>query len=39
MSARPGSREGEKLDLLVTWVEAYEAKHHALDPPDRRGTP
>jgi len=34
MSARAGSPEGERLDLLVTLVEAYERKHFPLDLPD-----
>lgn len=29
-----GSPEGDRLDVLVTLVEAYEAKHHPIDPPD-----
>lgn len=29
-----GSPEGDRLDVLVTLVEAYETKHHAIDPPD-----
>lgn len=29
-----GSPEGDKLDVLVTLVEAYEAKHHPIPPPD-----
>lgn len=33
MSAALGSAEGEELDLLVTLVDAYEAKHHAIDAP------
>ena len=34
MMAAPDSSEGEKLDVLVTLVEAYEAKHFPLDLPD-----
>ena len=34
MTARAGSREGEQLDVLVTLVEAYEAKHYRMDLPD-----
>lgn len=34
MMAIPDSPEGEKLDLLVTLVEAYETKHFPLDLPD-----
>ena len=29
-----GSPEGDKLDVLVTLVEAYEEKHHPIPPPD-----
>jgi HTH-type transcriptional regulator/antitoxin HigA len=34
MSARAGTREGERLDILVTLVEAYEKKHYRFDLPD-----
>jgi HTH-type transcriptional regulator / antitoxin HigA len=34
MAARPNTPEGERLDLLVTLVEAYERKHFPLDLPD-----
>jgi len=34
MKAEPGTPEGERLDLLVTLVEAYERKHYPLDLPD-----
>jgi HTH-type transcriptional regulator / antitoxin HigA len=34
MSAAPGSPEGERLDVIVTLIEAYERKHYALDLPD-----
>lgn len=34
MMATPDSPEGEKLDVLVTLVEAYEAKHYPLGLPD-----
>lgn len=34
MSASAGTPEGEKLDVLVTLVEAYEKKHYPLDLPD-----
>jgi HTH-type transcriptional regulator/antitoxin HigA len=34
MSARAGSRDGERLDVMVTLIEAYEKKHYALDLPD-----
>lgn len=34
MRAEPGSLEGERLDVLVTLVSAYEQKHFPLDLPD-----
>ncbi|MDV2357336.1 transcriptional regulator [Vibrio cholerae] len=34
MMAEPDTVEGEKLDILVTLVEAYEAKHFSMDLPD-----
>jgi HTH-type transcriptional regulator/antitoxin HigA len=34
MKARPGTAEGDRLDVLATLVEAYEAQHHAIDAPD-----
>jgi HTH-type transcriptional regulator/antitoxin HigA len=34
MHAKANSAEGEKLDVLVTLVEAYERKHYPLDLPD-----
>jgi len=34
MTAQPDTRDGEKLDVLVTLVEAYEARHYPLDLPD-----
>jgi len=34
MDARANSPEGERLDVLVTLVEAYERKHFPLDLPD-----
>jgi HTH-type transcriptional regulator/antitoxin HigA len=30
MTARAGSPEGERLDILVTLVEAYEKRHFIL---------
>ena len=33
-SAPAGSPEAEQLEILVTLVEAYEATHHPIDPPD-----
>ena len=34
MSAAPDTPEGDELDVLATLVDAYEAKHHAIDAPD-----
>ena len=34
MTARSGTVEGDRLDVLATLVEAYEAEHHAIDAPD-----
>lgn len=34
MDARPGTPEGERLDVLVTLVEAYERRHFPMDLPD-----
>ena len=34
MMASPDTPEGEKLDVMVTLIEAYEAKHFPLDLPD-----
>ena len=32
--AKPNTPMGDRLDVLVTLVEAYEQKHYRLDPPD-----
>lgn len=34
MQARAGTPAGDRLDVLVTLVQAYEEKHHAIEPPD-----
>jgi HTH-type transcriptional regulator / antitoxin HigA len=34
MDARPGTKHGDELDVLTTLVEAYEAKHHVIYPPN-----
>jgi HTH-type transcriptional regulator/antitoxin HigA len=34
MDAKRGTKAGDELDVLTTLVEAYEAKHHAVYPPD-----
>lgn len=30
----PGTPEGDRLEILVTLVEAYEAKHYPIPDPD-----
>ena len=32
--AKLGTPEGDRLDILATLVDAYEAEHHAIDPID-----
>ena len=34
MDAKENSRQGDELDVLATLVEAYEAKHFTITPPD-----
>lgn len=34
MDAKVNTPEGDELDVLVTLVQAYEAKHYAIDAPD-----
>jgi HTH-type transcriptional regulator / antitoxin HigA len=34
MDAAPGTPEGDRLDVLVTLIEAYEARHWDIDLPD-----
>jgi len=33
-SAPPGTPDADRLDVLTALVEAYEAKHHPVPPPD-----
>lgn len=33
MGAKAGSPEGDRLDVLTTLVQAYEAKHYPVDLP------
>jgi HTH-type transcriptional regulator/antitoxin HigA len=33
MMPGPDTPEGEKLDVMVTLIEAYEAKHFPMEPP------
>jgi HTH-type transcriptional regulator/antitoxin HigA len=32
--ARSNTPEGDRLDVLATLIDAYEAQHHPMDPPD-----
>jgi HTH-type transcriptional regulator/antitoxin HigA len=32
--AKAGTPEGDRLDVLATLIDAYEAEHHPMDPPD-----
>jgi HTH-type transcriptional regulator / antitoxin HigA len=32
--AKPNTPMGDRLDVLVTLVEAYEQKHYKIEPPD-----
>jgi HTH-type transcriptional regulator/antitoxin HigA len=32
--AKSGTRDGDRLDVLATLIDAYEAKHYPMDPPD-----
>ena len=32
--AKSGSAEGDRLDVLATLIEVYEAQHYPMDPPD-----
>ena len=34
MEAKAATPEGDRLDVLVTLVEAYEARHYPMDDPD-----
>jgi HTH-type transcriptional regulator/antitoxin HigA len=34
MDAAPDTPRGDRLDVLVTLVEAYEREHWSIDPPD-----
>jgi HTH-type transcriptional regulator/antitoxin HigA len=33
--ATPGTPEADRLDVLMVLLEAYEAEHHRIEPPDR----
>ena len=32
--AAAGTHKGDRLDVLAKLIDVYEAKHHAMDPPD-----
>ncbi|GBQ21682.1 transcriptional regulator helix turn helix domain [Gluconacetobacter sacchari DSM 12717] len=32
--AKTGTPDGDRLDVLATLIDVYEAKHHPIDPPD-----
>jgi HTH-type transcriptional regulator/antitoxin HigA len=32
--AAGGTPEGDRLDVLATLIDAYETRHHPIDPPD-----
>lgn len=32
--AKAGTPNGDRLDVLATLLDAYEAEHHPMDPPD-----
>src|SRR6266700_8425808 len=32
--ARKGTPQGDRLDVLATLIDAYEAQHYPIDPPD-----
>src|SRR3979409_1710546 len=32
--AKAGRRDGDRLDVLATLIDAYEAAHYPMDPPD-----
>jgi HTH-type transcriptional regulator/antitoxin HigA len=34
MDARPNTPDGDRLDVLATLVDAWERRHHPIDPPD-----
>jgi HTH-type transcriptional regulator/antitoxin HigA len=34
IDAKKNTPDGDELDILVTLIEAYEAKHHPITPPD-----
>ena len=39
MTAERDTPQGDRLDILVTLVEAWEAQHYPADPPDPSNSP
>lgn len=37
--AEPGTPAGDRMEILVTLIEAYEAKHFPIAPPDPIAAP
>jgi antitoxin component HigA of HigAB toxin-antitoxin module len=33
--AKTGTRDGDRLDVLATLIDAYETEHYPMDPPRR----
>jgi antitoxin component HigA of HigAB toxin-antitoxin module len=31
---KAGTRDGDRLDVLATLIDSYEAEHYPMDPPD-----
>lgn len=38
MDAKANTREGDELDIWTTLVEAYEARHYPIAPPNLKDT-
>ena len=34
--AKSGTHDGDRLDALAALIDAYEARHYPMDPPDAR---
>jgi HTH-type transcriptional regulator / antitoxin HigA len=32
--AKAGTRDGDRLDVIATLIDAYEGEHYPMDPPD-----
>jgi HTH-type transcriptional regulator/antitoxin HigA len=37
--AKSGTPQGDRLDMLATLIDAYEARHYPMDPPARPRNP